>query len=95
MKTSYDVTVVVMDDDGIMAVHQLVDLGERKGALVNASVRPDVNTVELGKMFTLLGKHHTNEYYMNRVRTLSREAREAITKALGDDDIAAIDPKPF
>lgn len=95
MTKPYEVSIVVYDDDGIIATMQCTQLPAAKGTLVESVIRPDINVKELSELFTEIGTDQRHNYYMSRVRSLSREAREAIERSLSEDDMTSTSPAPF
>jgi len=75
------VNIVIWDKVGTMWVAELTEEG-LKGARVRSSVRADVSVQALADLLKELAQHNYNDYYMNRVHVLAREAREALEKTL-------------
>jgi hypothetical protein len=92
-KQTQEVTVTVSDEGEVLYTAVLTGNKGSEKVRVQSVVSPNVNLKSLSEMFRVLGEAEEHNYYMGRVKTLSADAREAIKKALGDDDAEV--PFPF
>lgn len=85
-KKTYSLTIVVADDEEVLFAATVTDRRNGKDAEMEQVVSPNVNLLELQKLFLEVANSQEHLYYMNRVRTLSREARQGIKRAVEESD---------
>lgn len=79
-------------DGELACVITLTDGTKKGGTTIDSAVNPSFNLLKLAELFGLVSQHIEAGYYMHEVKSISREAREAIEKALRDENI---DAAPF
>lgn len=91
-KQPYVVQVLVTDAEDILAVYTLSEVKKEGGTNVDSLINPNINAKMLSELMGILSQHTEQAYYTSRVKSLSREARDEIKKALDAEDI---DVAPF
>lgn len=77
--------VIVEFEGNVVYVARLKAIAEDK-ASVESTLDSNYNLLEVSQLLAKLAEAEQTNYYMSRVRELSSDAREAIEKALGEDE---------
>lgn len=84
-KRGYRVVVVVFDEEEVLYLANLKSLASSKQTEIEQVASPNTNLLALTELMRTLANENEHMYYMNEVRTISRQAREEITKRLKDE----------
>lgn len=86
------VRVIMMVDDELAYMGKIAPIRGKDEARVTATYSPQFNRLGISEAFLALAGDAETAYYMHHVKSLSKEAREAIEAAMAED---GYDEAPF
>ena len=90
-KAIKQVTVVMSDGDAVLYTALVTQISKTE-CEIEQTIHPETNLLACKELFESLANTAENAYFSNRVKTLSREAREAIMNSLDENDTLDIHP---